>query len=162
MAGVVGFKTDIKDLAGRTSSFAKLGREIKRRLGTVGLMKADRILEDEAIEMRNTIIRSMQNSSKTGRRYPRGSKKGKMIYHIASSKGNPPRVDDGGLIASIGVDARRFEVEVGSRITDPAYPKFLEYGTDKMDARPWLEPAFDKHVGRIKTKLRWLLRRGMR
>lgn len=157
MAGIIGVRAEIRDFAGRTSSFAELGRQIKRRLGTFGLMRADRILEEEAIEMRNTIVLSMRNSPKTGRRYPRGGGK----YHIASSKGNPPMVDDGGLVASIGMDARRMEFEVGSRITEPAYPEFLEFGTDKMDARPWLQPANDKHVSRVKHKLRELLRRGL-
>lgn len=97
-----------------------------------------------ANKIRNTIILSMRNTPKTGTHYKRGKK-----THIASSPGNAPAIDSGDLIKSIIFDAREWEVEVGSIIETPAYPTFLELGTKKMKARPWLGPAVTKEEDEI-------------
>ena len=97
-----------------------------------------------ANDIRNTIILSMRNTPKTGKHYKRGKK-----THIASSSGNPPAIDSGDLLKSIIFDVRKMEVEVGSIIDIPPYPRYLEEGTKKMDARPWLEPAVEKHQQEI-------------
>ncbi len=97
-----------------------------------------------ANDIRSTIILSMRDTPKDGRTYKRGKKK-----HIASSAGNPPAIDSGELIRSIVFDVRDMEVEVGSIIDDPPYPRWLEEGTEKMEARPWLEPAVEKHEKEI-------------
>ena len=93
-----------------------------------------------ANDIRNTIILSMRNTPKTGKHYKRGKKK-----HIASSAGNAPAIDSGDLLKSIIFDVRPMEIEVGSIINVPPYPRYLEEGTEKMDARPWLNPAVEKH-----------------
>uniref|UniRef100_A0A6M3IUY4 Putative tail protein n=1 Tax=viral metagenome TaxID=1070528 RepID=A0A6M3IUY4_9ZZZZ len=115
-----------------------------------------RALEQELViganELRNRIINSMDTTPKTGRTYPRwGGKK----FHIASSPGNPPAVDTGNLKQSIIMDARLpGEVEVGSTITEPPYPAYLEEGTSRMAARPWLEPALDAVTPRIEENIK--------
>ncbi len=40
-------------------------------------------------------------------------------------------------------DPNRAHVAVGTNITDPPYPTFLEEGTSKMSARPSAGPAFE-------------------
>ncbi len=97
-----------------------------------------------ANDIRNTIILLMRNTPKDGKVYKRGKKK-----HIASSPGNPPAIDSGNLVASILFDVRDMEVEVGSIINIPPYPTYLEEGTDKMEPRPFLEPAVEKHKDEI-------------
>lgn len=94
-----------------------------------------------AIDIRNTIIKSMRDTPKTGKHYRRG-KGGKV--HITSSPGNPPAIDYGELVRSIMFDLRDMEVEIGS-IGGAPYSVFLEEGTDKMGARPWLAPAVEEH-----------------
>lgn len=91
-----------------------------------------------ANDLRNRMITSIQHSPKTGRIYKRGKK-----WHIASSSPNPPRSDIGNLLASFDMDASEKGVEVGSIITDPPYPFYLEKGTKKMKPRPFMEPALD-------------------
>ena len=60
-----------------------------------------------------------------------------------SLPGNPPRIDTGKLVASIGTESRRMHrksvVRVGTNVN---YGRFLETGTSKMAPRPWLRPAF--------------------
>jgi HK97 gp10 family phage protein len=41
------------------------------------------------------------------------------------------------------MDSRRDEIEVGSGISDPPYPEFLEEGTRAMKARPFMKPVVD-------------------
>lgn len=42
------------------------------------------------------------------------------------------------------VSADAAEVVIGTDLTDPPYPYFLEYGTRYMAARPSMRPAFDE------------------
>ena len=102
-----------------------------------------------AVFIRNQIIKSMRKSPKKVRINPRNGRGywwlsgGKV--HTPSSPGFAPRVDTGDLIKSILMDVRAGEVEVGSNLKgkDGKYPIFLEFGTDKMEARPWIRPAYE-------------------
>jgi len=150
----------IQDFAGREITFGEAGKNI---VGKYGREAGHRIMAElvaGANEIRNEIILSMRNTPKSGRLYSRGySKKGKPVMHRASSPGNPPAVDTGDLLRSIIADARFTEVEVGSIITNPPYPIFLEKGSPKtrLEARPWLEPAFKKHEFGIRDSVRRVL-----
>jgi hypothetical protein len=153
------FKTEIQDFYGRRTTFAELGLKIKRKLANEAKDDIYDVLVTGANNIRNRMIRSMVNSPKTGKLYHRGkNSKGKEVYHRASSPGNPPRPDNSDLIRSIQMDARYDEVEVGSTITQPNYPWFLEKGTPKMKARPWCEPAFKAYEPDIKRNLMGALR----
>lgn len=151
---------ELEDFAGKKITFDELGKRSKRILAERSIDKSMDVLNQGAINIRNIIIKGMRDSPPTGKLYRRGrNKKGKSIYHRASSPGNYPRVDrPGGMVQSIGIDASLFEVEVGSRITKPQYPLWLEKGTDKMEARPWLEPSFDDEEPKIKQDIREVLR----
>lgn len=146
--------TELRDFAGRKIMFNDLSKRAQRILGRKNLDKVRDALEDGALSIRNTIITGMRDSPPTGKLYRRGKK-----VHRASSPGNFPRVDSGGLVGSIGVDVRHSEVEVGSRITDPAYPIMLEKGTDKMKPRPWLERSFKSRQFKIHNSVMQILRK---
>ena len=121
-----------------------------RRLGATP-EKIHNVVRDEllttAVHIRSHIVRSMRQTPKTGNLYRKT--KDPSVLHRASSPGYPPAVDTTDLLKSIKMDVRRggvitdYEVEVGSNLTgkNGKYPSFLEFGTSKMDARPWLEPA---------------------
>jgi HK97 gp10 family phage protein len=120
----------------------------------------EKVVRDELITMaigiRNHIIRSMKSTPRITRLKTMGTSNAKnpsgdfnwMVggkLHIPSSPGYAPASVHGGtgMMGSIKKDVRQNEVEVGSRLNAKSnYPKFLEFGTKNMDARPWLEPAF--------------------
>ena len=68
--------------------------------------------------------------------------------HHPSVEGNPPAPDSGTLMRSIthSVEVINNEVigSVGSIIENENYPKYLEYGTNKMKPRPWLSASLIK------------------
>ena len=132
-----------------TREVRKLANEIARSSGAAKQMVMVALV-NAAMETRNEMIGSMKGTPKTGLPYKRGKK-----THIASSPGNPPAIDRGGLVRSIIPDVRpaNLEVEVGSTIVDPPYPIFLEEGTTKMAARPWIKPAYEKIVPKESVKI---------
>ena len=121
------------------------------------------------VEIRNRIINSMESTPKTGRLYTwRGAHPGeepdyclwigghlvpvkkRWKPHTASSSDNPPAIDIGNLKQSIQMDSRLpGEIEVGSILSQPPYPFYLEKGTTRMKKRPWLEPAVESLTPKI-------------
>jgi HK97 gp10 family phage protein len=69
----------------------------------------------------------------TGRVYKRGG-----VLHQASAPGEPPAVDTGALRNSIGHEAVGDVLRVGSGLD---YSAYLEFGTPKMEPRPFARPA---------------------
>jgi len=76
---------------------------------------------------------------KTGRRYGK---------HQASAPGEAPATNTGRLIQSIlwQLGYQGLSAEVGSPLD---YASYLETGTKRMAARPWLRPAYEKHIDAI-------------
>lgn len=75
--------------------------------------------------------------------------------HHPSLPGNPPAVDTGTLRRSITyeVDEENLVGRVGSTQTNPPYGAYLEFGTSRMQPRPWLKPATEKSMETIKKLL---------
>lgn len=61
-----------------------------------------------------------------------------------SSPGNAPKTDTGTLVNSIYVDPGKSEKPTVFVGTNLLYGKHLEHGTKDIDARPWLQPAFEQ------------------
>lgn len=146
---------ELHDFYGRRTSFRELGIKLKRVLVTEAKDDIYDVLVTGGQNIRNRITRSMRDSPKTGKLYFIKGKK-----HQASSKGNYPRPMNSDLLRSIKMDERvvRGEVEVGSMITKKSYPMFLEKGTARMAARPWLERSFKAYEPDIKRNLMRALR----
>lgn len=68
--------------------------------------------------------------------------------HHPSLPGEYPAVDMGELRRSITIEVEETgdtaKGRVGSIIINPPYPTYLEYGTSKMEPRPWLRPSVEK------------------
>lgn len=72
-----------------------------------------------------------------------------------SSPGQPPGVDTGTLRRSVQIDRSRVDSDLLARVgTNVEYGRYLEYGTIKMAARPWLRPTLSKFKGKIASFFR--------
>ena len=93
--------------------------------------------------IRGEAIKSIQTGAKSGILYekynPRRS-------HRASAPGQSPASDTGNLVSKIIVKNNKDTVRVQSNAN---YSKFLEFGTSKMLARPFMFPAKEKSKKRI-------------
>jgi len=94
------------------------------------------------------IVREARQSMarpKRGVRYPNAKRRSSASTGgIIAGTGEPPAAQHGGH----GLQGRITSERVGShqvRVgTDLTYGRYLEFGTDKMVARPWLRPAVMK------------------
>jgi len=112
----------------------RINKNDLRRLATAAPDEADRAIRAVAEEGRTHAILIINESPATGRVYTRGS-----VSHTASSPGNPPRSDIGTLVNSIHVE--RLGKGHFALVDGVEYGEYLEFGTDKMDARPFFGPA---------------------
>ena len=93
--------------------------------------------------IRGEAIRSIQTGAKSGKTYKRYNP---TRTHKASAPGEAPASDTGFLVSNIRVKDQKDLVQVRS---EASYSKFLEYGTSKMLARPFLFPAMEKSKPKI-------------
>jgi HK97 gp10 family phage protein len=104
--------------------------------------KVDRWARGFVEEMTNNIKLSF-GTSPPGRAHPRGQGR----VHIASRPGHPPNVDMGTLINSMRWEAAgRLTYHV---IAATTYAHYLEFGTERMGARPFIKPEFVRAGQRI-------------
>ena len=82
-------------------------------------------------------VKRVQRGPASGRVYVRRG-----IVHRASAPGQAPATDTGRLVASIVpvIDSDGFGGRVQARVL---YAKFLEFGTQKMAARPFMVPSLE-------------------
>jgi len=97
--------------------------------------------------------RSVARGPKTGRIYMKG--KNRNIRHQASAPGEPPATDTGKLVSSIVGDAKVVDKQVqGFLEARTAYAGYLEFGTRKMAARPFMTPAVMRNRDRAIALMR--------
>lgn len=103
-----------------------------------------------AQEVRNETLRTL-SGNRTGRTY---RVPGTQVTYTASAPGEAPAVQTGQLRNSIRdnvySEGKSVKGEVGTELLKGLW---LEKGTSKMAPRPWLEPSFDKSLGRVKEIL---------
>lgn len=154
--GIPPIEINLNDYIGREITFGEVGKRIQK-LGDKAVGRMMDLLALAAANIRDDMIQGMKNTPKTGRKYYRSGTGKNKEYHIASSPYNFPAVDSGNLVKSIIMDRRFTEVEVGSIITYPSYPIWLEYGTGRIKKRPWIEPVYKEQKPKIKKAARRLL-----
>jgi HK97 gp10 family phage protein len=85
--------------------------------------------------IRNAAINSIQQGGKTGRTYRRRG-----VVHRASAPGEAPASDTGRLVNSI-TTSYDLEQLSGTVQAGTEYAPWLEFGTAKMEPRPFMRPA---------------------
>ena len=125
------------------SKLLSLGREMDTAIANGVFLTAN--------DIRTDAIKSIQEQS-FGSYVQRSRQGGGTYTHIAAAPGSAPNTDTGKLVSSIAVemDWDKREAEVGSNLD---YATWLELGTKKMDARPWLEPALKKNRDNLNANL---------
>jgi HK97 gp10 family phage protein len=136
------------------------------------LADSARAAVEEAVRVGSMMIandakRSVAQGPKTGRIYEffyRTNKTTGAIFpwekrgvpHQASAPGEAPATDTGRLISSIVADTVRSDKfgVVGFVAARVEYAKWLEHGTRKIMARPFMLPAFERNRQRIGEMIR--------
>jgi len=95
--------------------------------------------------VRNTAVQSINQGAKSGVTYEKYNPR---RTHTASAAGEPPATDTGFLVNNIflDVDNDGLGASVESRAD---YSQALEFGTSKMSARPFMQPALEENKPKI-------------
>ena len=110
------------------SNFAAIGQQMAREI--------DGVCESTALDIQARAQMAIMNPPKSGRIYRRGN-----VAHQASAPGEAPATDTGNLVNSAYTkklaDA---DYETGFTVE---YAAALEFGTPKIEPRPYLRPAVE-------------------
>jgi len=99
-----------------------------------------------AAMVRETAVQSVASGAKSGITYEKYNPR---RTHIASAPGQAPATDTGYLLSNIvhQIDSDGLGASIESRAD---YSAALEFGTSKMQARPFLHPAIEENRPKIK------------
>ena len=143
---------DIKyTMAGSKELMRKLGRLDATLRGPI----VNQALTAGAMVIETQAKLLLMSGTQTGEWYKRGN-----VWHHASAPGEPPATDTGHLANSIStysLSREQVAVSVGAE-----YGVFLEYGTSKMEPRPFMRPAVYDNLPKIEAAINHQLLRGIR
>ena len=129
-------KINVKNLDKVLSQLSRLNKELEKPFQEV-VKGGGQLIRAEA-------VKSIQSGGKSGIVYekynPRRS-------HRSSAPGQAPASDTGNLVSKIRVKQKNPNTTIVESGAD--YSAFLEYGTSKMQPRPFLFPAFVKSKKKI-------------
>ena len=124
---------------------------MKKRLTVDAPKKLSRALTRSVMVVRGEAIDSIASGVKSGATYKRGGKD-----HTASAAGEAPATDTGKLISGITTEVKIMDKELVGMVKAFAadgsggnYATHLEFGTRKMGARPFMQPALQKSEAKI-------------
>jgi hypothetical protein len=108
--------------------------ETSRRINASAIVVHDHAKKLIGVEGTGSAIKTMTHSY--GGRQRTVKKKGMVFGHAVSAPGEPPRKQTGRLQGSIAWEmVSKILARVGTNVK---YGKWLERGTNRMKARPWL------------------------
>jgi len=116
----------------------------------LALSQLDRLAKDMELPFQEVVkgggqliraeaIKSIQTGAKSGVMYQMYNPRRE---HRASAPGQAPASDTGNLVSKITVKQKSLNVVHVESNAD--YSAYLEYGTSKMEARPFMLPAFER------------------
>jgi len=97
------------------------------------------IVKGGAQLIRGEAVKSIQSGAKSGIVYEKYNPR---RTHRASAPGEAPASDTGNLVSKIIVKQK--SKNITNVESNANYSAFLEYGTSKMEPRPFMLPAFEK------------------
>lgn len=112
------------------------------------LDEANNITEKAADKMATEMKKSILSGAKSGNQYFNNGAR-----HTASAPGQSPANQSGALVKSIKVSKEKNKSIIS---ISKNYAVFLEFGTSKMRARPFIIPAFQKTKKWFSDKLKGL------
>jgi HK97 gp10 family phage protein len=128
----------------RNQFFSKL----KKQLGIIPEQNAKRACYKAANVVKNDAVKSIMTGAKSGelvRKYNPSR------THRQSAAGQPPASDTGFLVSQISADVEKQVTSIVGIVRSSApYAAHLEFGTQQMPARPYLQPALDKNADKIR------------
>ncbi len=119
------------------------------------------VVKGGAQQIRGEAIKSIQTGAKSGIVYEKYNPR---RTHRASAPGQAPASDTGNLVSKITI--RQDGKDKTNVESNADYSAFLEYGTSKMEPRPFMLPAFEKNkkpiinavFNRVKRKIEELVK----
>ena len=117
-----------------------------------------RAVNSAATNTRNTAVVSILQNSRSGPQVTRYNPKRTIRV---SAEGDPPASDSGFLANNISVkiDADGFGASV---LSNADYSEFLEFGTIKMAARPFMQPALEENKKKFNDNVQKAIKKGLK
>jgi HK97 gp10 family phage protein len=124
-----------------------------KKYGAAAAVEVEKAITKTAINIHSDAVKSVSRAG-SGRLYKRGPGRNLSATHRASKPGDPPAKDTGRLVSSLVWKMDGDSALVGSSITNPPYPMWLEFGTQNMEPRPFLGPALEKNTDKFMQRLK--------
>jgi HK97 gp10 family phage protein len=121
---------------------AKIQIKLNKAELTKIINQAENLVYDGSVYMAEEMKKSISSGAKSGKKYGN---------HTSSAPGQSPANWTGKLLKSIKVQKSKGMAFV---YVTAKYAEFLEFGTSKMRARPFIIPAFIKTKKMIQDKLK--------
>lgn len=146
---------------------SQLSRQLADLVGDADAVMTETITR-VVMDTRNNAVQGIQRGPKTGSTYTTTfwtDAQGRVrpgrdrVPHTASAPGQYPASDTGRLANNVDFQLPqpgRMQGIVGTNIV---YGRYLEFGTSRMAARPWLLPSFEKAKGGVEARLKKAIER---
>jgi hypothetical protein len=130
------------------------GDEAKRQVVKVFVTRLNRAaltLKNHAKTLINVEGTGIRQSSTKAKGNRKAKRKGSLVYGAnPSAPGEPPHKQTGELLRSVAFEVVGMTARVG---TNKRYGRWLELGTRKIAARPWLRRAMNEMLTRLRQIL---------
>jgi HK97 gp10 family phage protein len=129
-----------------------LSRQLAELAGDADAVMTE-VVTNLAVDTQREAVQGIQRGPATGAVRPDGSR--------ASAPGEYPMSDTGRLANNVVANlptSGNISAEVGTNIQ---YGRYLEFGTSRMAARPWLLPSFNKAKAGVEGKLKRAIERAL-
>lgn len=129
-----------------------LSRQLAELAGDADAVMTE-VVTNLAVDTQREAVQGIQRGPATGAVRPDGSR--------ASAPGEYPMSDTGRLANNVVANlptSGNISAEVGTNVQ---YGRYLEFGTSRMAARPWLLPSFNKAKAGVEAKLKRAIERAL-